>query len=488
MALLAGSFLVHGAMSPAAAYSSRTANRSVGIEFAGGDGHRGKVWAGTWNNGERGFCIDFGSTTPNNSGTKTLNGPDNIPGMTTEETKQAKFVANKYSRTSSNEDAANANLAIWRYRADSAFNTWYNFARSKNVINPARHLEVNAIMADAAQHGLYKVDIQIDSLEVGQTGFGRVTVRGSNNKPAAGRLISLSPTEFAGNGAKILKVNRGAGTQGITRPDGVLVFEYQSTKPGRVGVRAWLTAPSSSQARLSITTSGHQRTLGGDFKEFAKDYDDYTKYSDLKIGESCDTNCGGNSQVTFEADNTKGKQNIRWSVRKSVTKSGESPTAATFFVAPGLKGGQKVSLPDGSRITESWYCYTGSVLGGPCTSTLVKKATAHEVICPAWAQATLKAPCNCTPGEPGSVTMSSPAGSPRFYRGFVSVNKGPATALNLESGQPVTFPIGQMGAGTTNVVISFTVYKDAARTQPIVVKAPAGESTQPVLTEFSLTF
>src|SRR5687768_17144791 len=68
------------AVAPARPAEPEAAKQAVGISYLGGPGHPGPVWAGTWDNGERGFCIDFTKHSPNNSGTTTITGA--IPGMT----------------------------------------------------------------------------------------------------------------------------------------------------------------------------------------------------------------------------------------------------------------------------------------------------------------------------------------------------------------------------------------------------------------------
>jgi hypothetical protein len=443
----------------AATYS--TATRAVGLTFAGGPGHPSSVWAGTWNNGGRGFCLDFGSAMPNRAGTSVYTG--NLPGMTAEESKQAKFVANKYAATGSQDAAANASLAIWRYRADTAFNTWYRSVRAKGIITTARHNAVNAIIMDARQHAPYKMSVSTTQVQVGQTGSGTVKVLGSNGKAAVGRKVTLTPTQFAsGPNGKILTVNRVARNWGYTGSTGLVAFTYQRTTTGTVGIKATLTSPSSARAGVSITSNGHQRTLSGGYTESAEAYYSYHKTPGRPtIASACDTDCDGQSTVTFRFANPSGAQAIKWTVKAGTV------VVATLSAKPGTTGTAVARLTDGRVITSSSYCYTGSVLGGSCTTATVVVPENFEIVCPAWAQGELKLPCNCTPNLPASVTLTSPAGSPRFYRGFIRINKGAVTyQADLVNGRPTTITTGRLGSGT-KVVVSFTVYRDAARTIPM---------------------
>ena len=442
-----------GAVTSSAA-TYHTATHATGLMFAGGPGHPGRVWAGTWNNGKRGFCLDFGKATPNRTNMALLTG--NVPGMNAEESKQAKFVANKYDFNGSPQAAANAGFAIWRIQHDKAFNIWYSSARAKGVITAARHNAINAIMMDAQQHAPYKMSARTTPVQVGQRGSGTVKVLGSNGKPAVGRLVTVTATN-----AKILTVNGVAGNKGTTRSVGV-VFTYQRTTTGQVGFRAALTSDSSSTAEISISAAGHQRTLSGSYAEHAAGYYSYDMPPGRPtIASSCDTDCDGQSTVTFRFANPSGARAIKW------TEKVGTAVVATLSAQPGTTGTAVARLTDGQVITTSSYCYTGSVLGGPCTTATVVVQTSFEIICPAWAQGELKRPCKCTPNVPASVTLASPAGSPRFYRGFVSINKGKVTyQADLVNGKPATITTGTLCKGT-NVVISFTVYRDAARTIPM---------------------
>jgi len=452
--LFGSAILIHGTVgAPTASAGTTTGSHAVGLLFPGGAGHSGNVWAGTWNNGRRGFCLDFGKSTPNQSGISMITG--NIPGMNAEESKQAKFIANKYDNNGSGQTAANAGLAIWRLQHDSAFTTWYSYSRSKGIIDAARDKAVNAILIDAQQHAPYRMSASTTAVLVGQKGSGTVKVLGNNGRSAVGRSVTVSATS-----ARILSVNGVAGTKGHTRSTGV-VFTYQRNTTGKVSFKAVLTDDSSAKAGVSTSSAGHQRTLSGGYSESAVATYAFEKTPGRPtIGSACDTDCDGQATVTFRFANPAGAQAIKW------TEKVGNVVVATISAKAGTTGTAVTRLTDGKVITTSSYCYTGSVLGGRCTTATIVLQTPYEIVCPAWANGELKLPCNCTPDLPASVTLASPAGSTRYYRGFVSINKGAPIAKDLVNGKPDTITTGNLGAGT-NVVVSFTVYRNAARTIPL---------------------
>ncbi len=432
-----------------------TATRAVGLSFKGGPGHWATVSATTWNNGKRGFCIDFGKAMPNRAGTTVLSASALVPGMNAEESKQAKFIANKYAATTSPETAANASLAIWVRQHDAAFNTWYSWARSHGVITAARYNAVNAMLADATQHAPYKMSESTSQVLPGQIGSGAVKVLGSNGKPAVGRTVTLTAT-----GAKILTVNGVAGSKGTTRSTGV-VFTNQRTNTGAATFKAVLTSPSSATAGISISSAGHQRTLSGGYTESAVAYYSYNKLAGRpSITSVCDTDCNGLSTVTFKFANPSGTQAIKW------TEKVGTVVVATLSAKPGTTGSAVARLTDGKIITSSSYCYTGTVLGGACTTATVVVATPFEIVCPAWAVASFTVSCNCT-AKTSSATITAPAGSPRFYRGSVSINGVVTQTQDLVNGQVTIIKSGTISAGST-VIVRFTAFRDAARTAPLL--------------------
>jgi len=407
------------------------------------------VWAGTWHNGRRGFCIDFGKTTPNQKGSSLSTGT--ISGMSAEETKQAKYIANKYDDNQSNQSAANAGLAIWRLERDANFVTWYKASRHSGVITARREQDINAILADAAQHAPYKMTVVTDKVQVGQTGKGTVQVLGSNGKPAANREVTVTSGQ-----SKILK-----GAKGNTGSNGLLGFTYLRTHTGKVTFNATLITDSSSRARVSLSQAGHQRTLSGvDTEKKVASWDYKLTVEGAQISSSCPSDCDGKPTVTFKFTNHSGTQSIKW------VEKVDGKVVAILSAKPGAPGTAKAELKDGDIIDGSSYCYTGSVLGGSCTTSWVIVPVHYEIVCPAWASGELTLPCNCTPNLKGKVTLTSPSGSRRFYTGFVSINNKVAYQGNLVGGQNATISTGPAAAGTT-VVVSFTAYQDAAHTIPL---------------------
>lgn len=432
-----------------------TGTRAVGLNFKGGPGHLATVSASTWNNGKRGFCIDFGKAMPNRAGTTVLSATALVPGMNAEESKKAKFIANKYAATTSPEIAANASLAIWVLQHDAAFNTWYSWARSHGVITAARYNAVNAMLADAAQHAPYKMSVSTSQVLPGQIGSGAVPVLGSNGKPAVGRTVTLIATN-----ARIVTVNGVAGTKGTTRSNGV-VFTHQRTNTGVANFKAVLTSPSSATAGISISSAGRQRTLSGGYTESAVAYYSYNKLAGQpSITTVCASDCNGVATATFKFANPSGTQAIKWIVKAGTV------AVATLSAKPGTTGTAVARIADGKFITSSSYCYTGTVLGGACTTGTVVVATPYEVVCPAWAVATFTVSCNCT-AKTSSATITAPAGSPRFYRGFVSINGVVTQTQDLVNGQVTIIKSGTLSAGST-VIVSFTAFRDAARTAPLL--------------------
>jgi len=427
----------------ASATTYSTATNAVGRTFKGGPGHAGPVWAGTWlNGGKKSFCNDFGLATPNSAGTTILTSAVLIPRMTAEQSKQAKFIANKDAATTSPELAANSAFAIWRIQADPAFNTYYAAARASGVITLARHNAINAILLDAQQHGPYQMTLVTTKVQVGQKGSGTVKVLGSNGKPAVGRTVTLTATN-----AKILTVNG-------------VVFTYQRTNVGTVSFKALLTSPSSATAGISISAAGHQHTLSGGYTESAVAYFSYALTPGQPTTTSvCNTDCNGISTVTFSFSNPSGAQAVKW------TEKVGTAVVATLNVAAGTTGSKVVQLADGNVITTS-YCYTGTVLGGSCTTATFNVAGTYEVVCPAWAVATFTVSCNCT-AKTSSATITAPAGSPRYYRGFVSINGVVTQTQDLVNGQVTIIKSGTLSAGST-VIVSFTAFRDAARTAPLL--------------------
>ena len=234
-------------------------------------------------------------------------------------------------------------------QAEPAFKTWYR----TDALTAADRKAVDAVLDDAAQRAPYKVSIKAAQVLVGQNGTGTVKVLRKDGKPALGRSVALSAS-----GAKIVSVRKIAGHQGTTTADG-LTFAYERSKPGKVGLKATVTAPSTTTAGLSTTEEGHQRTLSGGYVESSiANYEYDLTPGKPTITSGCDSECAGISTLAFKVCNPSGAQPVSWS-----EKSG-GKVVATLEAAGGKCVTKSAKLADGKELTAS-YCYTKTV-GGAC--------------------------------------------------------------------------------------------------------------------------
>lgn len=422
------------------------AKQAVGLTYKGGPTHPGPVYAGTWKNGPKGFCIDFDLPSPNSSGTKKLAGV--VPGLDPAKSAQIKHIVNANVDTTSPQRAAYAQLAIWKLQDEPAFKSWYR----TDALTGADRKAVDAVVADAAQLGPYKLSLKAGKVQVGQRGTGAVTVLRADGKPLVGRSVALSAS-----GAKIVSVKNVAGHEGLSRAGG-LAFAYERSKPGKVALKAVLTTPSSLTAGLSTTEDGHQRTLSGGYLETA-----LANYAyDLTPGKptitsACGSDCAGVSTVSFKVCNPAGAQAISW------TEKVGGKAVATLTAAGGKCATQTAKVADGKTIAAS-YCYT-KIVGGACAGARSPMAGGYEVVCPEWTKVLYELGCDCEGANGGTVTFTAPAGSLRFYRGFISVTRnGPAVVqpVDLTNGKSTKVEVGSLPKGGT-VVISFAAYRDKQR-------------------------
>lgn len=435
---------------PTAARAEQPATQAVGITYLGGPGHPGPVWAGTWNNPERGFCIDFARHSPTNAGTTRITGA--IPGMSAKQSTQIKHIANAYSRTTSPKEAAAAQFAIWRIEGDPAFATWYDDADVK----PADRRAVAAIL-DEVKHEPYRITLSAEKLQVGQLGSGKVKFLGDDPAEVAGLPVALAAT-----GAKIRTVNGVAGTRGALMTSG-LNFTYERSGAGRVDLKAVMSAPSAAVGGLSITRSGNQRTLSGGYVDPAQaSYGYQLTPGQPTVTSKCDTDCDGVATLTFNACNAAGSDAVKW------THKVGTDVVATLTAAGGKCATKTAKVADGKKIAAS-YCYTSVTPGGACATETLATGKAYEVVCPPWAKAVYSMSCNCDADGGGTVTFTAPAGSARFYRGFVAVTadgKKTNRQVDLAEGPPVGITLTSMPKGG-EVVVSFKAFRDAKRTAAI---------------------
>lgn len=426
---------------------AQAATPAVGLMFPGGPGHPDPVYAGTWNNGVRSFCIDFGLHSPMNSGTAELKG--SLPGMDAEQSARVKFLVNTYVMTKAPRQAARAQMAVWAVEGDADFKAWFASAS----VSKADRKAVGTMVTAAKTHGPYEMSLQLDPVLVGQQGRGSVKVVASNGRVPVGVPVVLSAT-----GGKILTTGGITGRKGTTGRKRVS-FTYERTHAGPVRVSVALTAPSSRIAGISITPPPHQETLGGGYVETAVANHSYTLAAERPtiVTSDCDTECKGVATVAFRICNPAGSDPIRW-----IEKTG-GRVVATLEAAGGECSAETAKLADGKKIASS-YCYTRGK-GGKCTTAVTKVPGAFEVICPPWATASYQLACACDSADGGTITFTSPKNSVRHYRGFVTVTDSAGTstrAIDLVNGRPVEFAVGPLPRGG-DLVISFRVYSDSGR-------------------------
>lgn len=430
------------AAKPAA--KAEKATKAVGITYEGGPGHPGPVWAGTWDNGARGFCIDFELHTPSSTGTTKLTG--SIPGMSAEQSSRIKAITNAYSTTTSAKKAARAQLAIWSIAADRAFAKWY---KASEVTKSARKA-VKAVIADA-DRGPFTIGVSSSKVHVGQDGTGKVKLVGGGNPGGVTLPVVLTATR-----AKIRTVDGVKGAKG-TLGAGGLAFTYERTGPGKIEFKTALSMPSPKTAGLSVTQNDHQRTLSGGYVETAiANYAYQLTPGKPTITSKCNSDCQGVASLSFAVCNPAGADAVTW------TQKAGADVVATLSAAGGKCVKKTAKVGDGKKIVAA-YCYTGSV-GGPCTTGTVKSAGSYEVVCPVWVKATYVMSCACDGVDGASVTFHAPGESARFYRGFVTLTKkGKDTVkqVDLENGAATKVDLGTLHG--VEVAATFLAYRDAAR-------------------------
>lgn len=437
------------AVAPARPAEPEAAKQAVGISYPGGPGHPGPVWAGTWDNGERGFCIDFTKHSPNNSGTTTITGA--IPGMTARQSARIKQIANAYAKTTSPKQAAQAQLAVWVVEAAPEFTRWY----AASGVTKADRKGVAEIVRETLA-GPVRIAVRAAKVQVGQRGAGTVAAL---DAPAAAAGL---PVEVRATGATIRSVNGAPGAKGRMTAKG-LTFTYERTAPGKVDLRAILSAPSRLRGGLSVTEGNHQRTLsGGQFETAEATFGYLLTAGQPTITTACSTDCDGVADLVVKACNPAGADTIRWTQR-----AGDKVLTA-LAVPAGKCGTAKGKAADGMLVA-SEYCYAAAA-AGDCTTSATTLSKRYEVVCPPWVQATYELTCNCPGAGGGTVTFTAPVQSTRFYRGLVTVTPSGGKARQLRAdllnGTPATVELPVLPKGG-QVVVGFTTYRDAARAKPI---------------------
>lgn len=434
----------------AAPANASTATPVVGMKLRGGPGHTSTVYAHIWQlDGKRGPCIDFGRRTPDSaSGTRTIG---QVPGMTAEQSRQAFKLVQTYRGTSSDFTAAALALSVWKLRGDADFKTWYSWAKRTDAVGPRLERRVNAMLAEAKSHGPYKVSVKLQPVLKGQTGVGTVKVTDSRGKAARSMPVNVKRTTTA---AKLVR------KAGRTNSKGVATFKFTRTGSGKVGFRATVSAPSVKKALLSQPSAGNQRLLVGGFRDSWSGSAEYTSSAGAPtFTTTCDTDCDGQATVGVKYCNPQRNASpMRW-----VGSVGGSKVL-TLDVKPGTCSQESIRLTDGNVLTMK-YCTLNKV-GGSCTNRFTELKKTYEVVCPAWATATIQLACTCKPDESGSVTFDPLiAGNPRYYTGYVIIDDGTIVRpVPLEIGVSKTVDIGQIKSGT-KIDVTFKVWRDANKTQ-----------------------
>lgn len=451
LALFSGGAVAISATPAAAVQAAKsTATPVVGIKYPGGPGHASPVFAHVWElGGKRGPCIDFGKSTANGDGVRVIT---KLPGVNDENSRRTFAMVEKYRFTKSNDEAAALALATWRLKNDKSFRTWFKWAKKEGVITKRVLRLMNRMLAESKSHGPYTVKVDVKAVSVGASGSGTVTVLDSRGRPAKGMKVSVKRTT---KNVKVTKVGS------KTKSNGKLRFKFKRAKSGRAGFKASVTAPSVKKALLSVPSKGRQRLIVGGFKDTASGSADFDQRAGAPVvTTTCDTDCDGQATITVKYCNPRANASaIRWVVTGSEVK------LLQLDVGVAACETRQFRSTDGTVLVMS-HCDLNKV-GGKCTTKYKRLKKSYEVVCPAWAEAVLAIPCSCDPRKKGSVTFTSPSNSPRYYTGHVSFGGGLLSYdYELTNGVALKREFDKVKPGT-RIDVSFTVYRDAARTIPL---------------------
>jgi hypothetical protein len=228
-AVLAATVIGAGSMTADAA--AKTASHHVGIAV-------GDQWVGSWNvwDGKRnlpGFCFDPHAGHPTSLGAVLVKG--RIPGMTDAQSRDMKYVVQKYGNSTSPTTAAALTLAIWKTQNDPTFRTALNrLLHSSKLAGAVQRM--NVILREAPNHGPYKRSGAISRGNFGSVVKGYFKVLNASSKPASGKLIRLSASGLSG-----------VARQGVTNASGVLTFQGRVITVGTYRVNGTLVSPRPQQ-------------------------------------------------------------------------------------------------------------------------------------------------------------------------------------------------------------------------------------------------
>lgn len=451
-----GVFMALTGAAPASAATFQVATKSYGYTLKGGPGHPQPVHFGLWKQGNRtGPCGAFAKSTPDSSGLVLLNGVH--PGTSALVSAELDFLVNKYSSTTSNVVAGDLAGAVWKVQGSPTFKTYYAWAVKTGVLSAARVRAIELMIGEAQQAASgYNLSVKADNVGVGHIGDGSLVLFTRRGTPAIGADVVVQATN-----AVILSVNGRPGNRGVTSKLGAH-FTFKPLRMGKdypVSFKAVAYTPSTRQVLKSNAQAGHQFIFTGNYRDnLVATYSYVITPGDTDTATTCDSDCNGMSTVTFSTCNAKGGDAVQY------TKYVDSAVVATLNVAAGTCASTTARLADASIVTGT-VCYTGTTVGGPCVSNVVKLPGSYEVVCPAWAKKVLTVVCDCTISD-GTLAMTVPAtlggGTPnsRRYVGYVTIGSNAVQTFPMVIGVTKTVELGNLPVGTV-VTHGFIVYHDA---------------------------
>jgi hypothetical protein len=420
----------------AAAATRTDARHGTGISIKG-------QWFGTWITPDgRGFCIEFEKDHPDHRGSDRTSG--RVPGMTTEQSAQVKFIANKYANTRSRTDAVAASIFIWKVQNTTRFDRYYASLLKRNLVSASIRARVSDIAAEAKNHGPYKISMKMGAGLVGQSVNGVATVRAKNGKRMKGMAVSLS---INSNGSFVSRATK-------TNSDGNLTFVAKVKRPGSVRVDARMLTASAGRVFITNPTPGRQRlVVGAESLEVTR-----ASVSSIKslagptVRSTCDESCKGIAPVTVSMNNPCGTAPIR----EFIYSNGKLVSGGTFDVASCSTGSKTVNLPDGAVVTTK-YCYLDGAKN--CTTSQVSHGGTFNVVCPPWVTYSFSGSCPCDGDKAVKYSVLAPAGSSRTYTATLVVTDGAGSRsqnLSLVNGTSKSFTTVTLKPGA-RVELSFTV-------------------------------
>lgn len=446
--------------SKAEAATVATYARYHGVVMPSGTGRPYGGWVGTFK-GSIGGATDIGPCIVPNANmanaTSIAAYTSTLPGFTAENSNRAKYLANKYGSTTSNTVAKRLAIAVWRLLNNTTYTTYQNQMKSRGYLSSADVTAINNMLNESKNHGPWKATVTGVKAPVGGNAVVKATIKASNGHTAP----SGFPVSWSVANCTIISKST------VTNSSGQVGITCRRTSAKLPTVRFTVTAPSSHTVLINHRTSSRvQYVIGGNRHDTVSSSWTYTDTVPApSYSSTCSTNCDGNSTVTVTVTNTATNAPLKEAIYNGSTLLGYTDVAA------GQTGQATYTVMDGSHLGNQ-SCFT-NILGGSCATAWVKGSTTYEVVCPAWAQAEITVGCNCS-NSWAHVTFTAPAGSPRYYTGRTTLQAADGTVLgtmptvNVPTGQSVTQNITMQVAAGIIIVADFSVYRDAALTQPLV--------------------